>query len=79
MAFYSCKQIEAEAADKTVQACSIAKETRQYCQADLLGELQPLMLNLLAVILEEAVQLSHGALDLLICIAEAVLHLQRGQ
>ena len=42
---------------------------------DLLSKLEPLSLHFFAVCLEEAVQLSHGCLHLLVGIAEAVLDL----
>ena len=44
---------------------------------NLVGKFEPFPLHLLAVCLEEAVELGHGGLDLLVRIAEAVLDLHK--
>lgn len=59
---------DASNADRCCVNCSTAR-------VNLLSELEPLSLHFLAVCLEEAVELGHGGFDLLVCIAEAVLHL----
>lgn len=55
-------------ADRCRVNCNIA-------EVNLLSELEPLSLHFLAVCLEEAVELGHGGFDLLVRVAEAVLHL----
>jgi len=44
---------------------------------NLVGKFEPFPLHLLAVCLEEAVELGHGGLDLLVRITEAVLDLHK--